>query len=208
MKTPWRFLADLVSRKPSPGTTDDLSSTAEPVKAIELDREPDAQDADIDAEVTIGTTTDLTEPRDRAGPTGSGSEASISFEEDQSRHAASVEELAPEATTPLGADALASGSAPDEPVEPEFPGDDPSATPPVDATSGRRRKPVQSRQSIDVAGEPAVQKDASASLTLKSEAETMRELDEDIAALRRTLSEKLILQNAQLMKLLARYDRD
>jgi hypothetical protein len=185
MRTPWRFVADLVSRKPKPDSHDE--SPAVTPKTIALEYRPSLEEEHPDIEPAVP---------DRSAE--SDSEAQVDG-------------------GPLEPDAGSSETETAAPVAAEVPADlaplqaeekSPAPTP-TEAAETLVKRPPARRKNINPAVEPVVsvaQTDEVAPAGPKSFADEMANLDAEVAALRRQLAKKLIEQNAQLRKMLARFD--
>ncbi|NNG71871.1 hypothetical protein HLI18_18430 [Rhizobium laguerreae] len=185
-------MADLVSRKPKPDSHEESPAVAPETIALEYKPVPKEETA-----------------VDRAAEPGSEAEVEASVVEPDTgsadtETAASVVADAPAASgdgdgpaallTPLQAEEKAAAPTPTEAAETVV-----------------KRAPAR-RKMIDPAGEPVVsttQTDEVAPAVTagpKSFAEEMADLDIEVDALRRQLARKLVEQNAQLRKMLARFD--
>jgi len=194
MRTPWRFVADLVSRKPKPHSLDQSPAVAPKTIALEYkpvpeEAPPGIEPAAVDRAAESNAEASLLQPD--IGATDAETEAQIAGE--PPAVAASIEELA----------ALPTSQQPEE--EAPAPSRNEAAKTLVKRGPARRKRvepiaePVFSvDQTDDVA--PAV------STGPKSFSNQMSDLDAEVDALRRQLAKKLSEQNAQLRKMLARFD--
>ncbi|RKD35424.1 hypothetical protein BJ928_1591 [Rhizobium sp. WW_1] len=185
MRTPWRFVADLVSRKPKPDSHDEGTEVAP--KTIALEYRPSLQEEHPDIEPAVLD------------------------------HSAEADSEAQVDASPLEPDAGSTETETAAPVAAEAPADlaalqaeekSPAPTP-TEAAETLVRRPPARRKNINPAVEPVVsvaQTDAVAPAGPKSLLDEMVDLDAEVAALRRQLAKKLIEQNAQLRKMLARFD--
>ncbi len=198
MRTPWRFVADLVSRKPKPDSHNESPAVAPKTIALEyrpyLEEEhpgiepavPD-RSAEADSEAQVGA--NLPDP-----DTGS---TNI------------------ETATPVAAKAPAAPAGNEEPaalLSSQKPAEKPAAPAPTQAANALVERAPAHRNKTKPIVEPVVsvaQTDEVAPAVAagpKSFADEMANLDVEVAALRRQLAKKLIEQNAQLRKMLARFD--
>lgn len=178
-------MADLVSRKPKPDSHDESPAVAP--KTIALEYKPSPEEEQTPHEETAV---------DRS--TESGSEAHVE-------------------ANPLEPDAGSTETETAAPVAAEAPADlaplqaeekSPAPTP-TEAAETLVRRPPARRKNINPAVEPVVsvaQTDEVAPASPKSLLDEMVDLDAEVAALRRQLAKKLIEQNEQLRKMLARFD--
>jgi len=194
MRTPWKFLSDLVSRKASEDRAVERITEAPNVLAVEHHRARDEKDADAvvvgqpSGEVEAHLPVPEAEPDEAFPAAGPTSEAEI-------------DDAA--ATTPPAATEVATGSASSTSAAPVSDADEDEQSRP--ATSAKQAK--NSRRSavvepvapdLEPASPPAV-------IIKKTADEEMIALDEEIAELRRLLAKKLLLQNAYLKSMLDRY---
>jgi len=196
MRTPWRFVADLVSRKPKPHGHDE--SPAVESKTIPLEYKPVPEE---ESPVLNATTVDLS-----AKPV---SEAQV----DARRHASDTEETDAATTASISAEAAAVAVSEVEPTSlaTKHKADEtPPASTGIEA-AGALVKPASPRRKAMSVVEPVDSIDrilpgSPAMATIpKSFADEMAALDAEVAALRRQLAKKLVEQNAQLRKMLARF---
>jgi hypothetical protein len=192
MRTPWRFVADLVSRKPKPDGHGENPAVAP--KTIALEYKPVPEE-----ETTV----------DRAAEPGSEAEVEASVVEpdtgsEDTETAASVVADAPAAS--------ADGDGPAALLTPlQAEQEAPASTPTEAAETLVKRAPTR-RNKIDPDVEPVVSTIQTDEVTPavaagpKSFTDEMADLDVEVDALRRQLAKKLIEQNAQLRKMLARFD--
>jgi hypothetical protein len=198
MRTPWRFVADLVYRKPRPAI-------------IGEQQQPGA----VDIKALAHTPIDETAAQDREHvepPASSGPDLNSSAEVVTAKA-----DPAPEATPAI--QAVPSIPEPVAPGEVEAPSSSlakPKAAatkdvPALDAAEPNQNleHPADSAQVAQKAAPTTLSESPKllSALRPKSTLEEMADLDAQIAALRRELSQKLITQNTQLRKMLARFDR-
>lgn len=204
MKTPWRFLADLVSRKSD--AADDGSVPNDDVKAIEHYDDPvgevnelKAQPSDTSLQETVANVEETP------------SEAVTDQAAREETETRSVVVTVPEADGSARADAhetqLQDGHD-------DVPASKPPEIPPAESGSlgkeSRSRRKARAKSSNEVAGreqqveviEPVV----AAASAEKSVFEEMAALDTEISVLRSALAKKLSIQNEQLRRVIARFD--
>ena len=193
MRTPWRFVADLVSRKPKAGGNDEVLAVAPDTIALEY--KPAIEEPQINKEATFAAQT-----AEQAEADVGDAEAVLHSESEPA--AGDVTETAP----PIGEEAPELAAAPPVPVE--------LVHAPIEAEEiPTKRAPTRAKkiasgadpvafveQAYEGGPEPAL---ASAPRSILDE---MAELDAEIAELRRQLAKKLVEQNAQLRKMLARFE--
>jgi hypothetical protein len=175
MRTPWRFVADLVSRRPKPHSQDESPAAAP--KTIALEYKPAPEEKHPGPETTAvdlvpATLVEETSPAPHSDP-----EPATAVGET----APPIEEDVPVSTRTKTAEAL------------------------VKPVPTRRKKVapvVEAVVSVDQTGDVA----HAVAAGPKSFIDEMADLDAEVDALRRQLAEKLIEQNAQLRKMLARFD--
>lgn len=178
-------MADLVSRKPRSESHDESPAVA--LKTIALEYRPSPEEEHPDSEPAVP---------DRS--TEADSEAQVDgnpLEPD----AGSTET---ETAAPVAAEAPADLA----PLQAEEKSPAPTTT---EAAETLVKRPPARRKNINPAVEPVVsvaQTDEVAPAGPKSLLDEMGDLDAEVAALRRQLAKKLIEQNAQLRKMLARFD--
>lgn len=185
MRTPWRFVVDLVSRKPKEALFDDARSTAGKIKALEhqpaneeqmLDSLSNAPAPSEEVERESETRSTSLRPEDR--PEISPASGEIHHSPDKVDQPAAGEEKgafhAPVAETALAA---------------RLP----------ERRPGKKPEPVIGLTAafIDAAAAPIV---------TKTFVQEMAEVDAEVDGLRRELIKKLTEQNAQLRKMLARFE--
>ncbi len=195
MRTPWRFVADLVSRKPKPDSYEESPAVALTTIALEYKPSPEEEKPSHD-ETAV----------DRSAESEAQVEASP-LEPD-----AGSTDI--ETAAPVAADAPAGQVDDEEPVflSPQQAEEkSPSPTLTEAAETLVKRAPAR-RNKINPAVEPVVSTTQIDEVTPavaagpKSFADEMANLDVEVAALRRQLAKKLIEQNAQLRKMLTRFD--
>ncbi|MBX5166814.1 MULTISPECIES: hypothetical protein [unclassified Rhizobium] len=194
MRTPWRFVADLVSRKPKP------ESPAVAPKTIALEYKP------VPEEDHPGTEAAAV---DHSAEAGADAKIEVGLH-DQETSSTDVEAAAPvEAEAPAAPVDEEEPTALLTPQQPEQTSPAPTLTE-VAETLVKRAPPR--RKNIDPTVESVVsatQSDEVAPIPLagpKSFMDEMADLDAEVDALRRQLAKKLIEQNAQLRRMLARFD--
>ena len=191
-------MADLVSRKPKPHGRDE-SPAIEP-KTIALEYKPvpeekqpglDATVVDRSAEPVSEAQVETSQPEPDTNPGEVGTAASVAAE--ASAAAVGTEESANLATTPRAEET--------SPASPKTK----AAETPVKPASARRRK-VEPIVKPTASVGTALEKTPAVAAGPKSSTDEMADLDAEVAALRRQLAKKLVEQNAQLRKMLARFD--
>jgi hypothetical protein len=196
MKTPWRFVADLVSRKPKP------KAAAVAPKAIALEYKPAPEEEHPSIEPAAV---------DRSAEAGSDAHIEASLH-DQNTASTGVEPAAP-----VAAEAPAAAVDQEEPAPPflipQQPDEEASAPPQTEAAETLVKPDPARRGKVKPIAEPSPSANQTAELVpsvvvgTKSFTDEMADLDAEVAALRRQLAKKLIEQNAQLRGMLARFDR-
>ncbi|NKJ39463.1 hypothetical protein [Rhizobium sp. SG570] len=189
MRTPWRVVADLVSRKPKP------ESAAVAAKTVALEYKP------VSEEEHPGI-----EP---AAVDRSAAQLKASLL-DQDTSSTDVESAAPVAAeapaAPVDEEEPAALLTPQQPEEKS-----PAPTLTEVAEILGKRAPAR-RKNINPTVEPVVSATQTAEVAPavaavpKSFMDEMADLDAEVDALRRQLAKKLIEQNAQLRRMLARFD--
>ncbi|WP_145637434.1 hypothetical protein [Rhizobium sp. ERR 1071] len=191
-------MADLVSRKPKPHSRDQ-SPAIEP-KTIALEYKPvpeeeqpglDATAVDRSAELASEAQVEASPPEPDTNPSEVGTAASVAAEAPAA--AVGTEEPANLATT-LRAEEPS-------PASPRAK----AAETPVKPASARRRK-VEPIVEPTAAVGTALEEPPAVAAGPKSFTDEMADLDAEVAELRRQLAKKLLEQNAQLRKMLARFD--
>jgi len=176
-------VADLVSRKPKPDSHDEGTEVAPKTIALEFKPSPEEEQSSRD-ETAV----------DRSAE--SGSEAHVE-------------------ATPLEPDADSTETETAAPVAAEAPaapaGNEEPAALPQTTDALVKRVPTRSKK-VEPIAEPVIsvvridEEVPAVAAGPKSFADEMADLDAEVAALRRQLAKKLIEQNAQLRKMLARFD--
>ena len=198
MRTPWRFVADLVSRKPKQYSHDGSPAGAPKTIALEYKGVTEEEKASLDATAVDGSAesgsealVEASRPKPDTNPTGAGTAAS---------GAAAAPAVTVGGEQPTGlADTQRAEEAP-----PASPGIETAKATTKAAPTQRKRVAsiVDPRDPIGIALEqaPAVARGPTSFM------DEMADLDVEVAALRRQLAKKLVEQNAQLRKMLARFD--
>lgn len=195
MRTPWRMLADLVWGKSSKDETEPQTNADE------------ATPPGAAANKTTASASAATSPLENAVATSAESE--IALEIDAAVNTATVDDGGTvAATTPI-----------DEPVsfekKAELASPSTASEKPNKATAHRRvleapaavkAKRIVARREEQKNSRPAAEALREVSPEPKSQSDEMSDLDRDIEELRKQLAEKLKLQNAQLRKLIDRYE--
>jgi hypothetical protein len=195
MKTPWRFLSDLVSRKSEDRPAEQITKApavvaiehypeeeVPPSSAVSVENPVDEGETNLAAQEVEATETAL------AAPVVEGNAIEQSLEPVEMDFAAEPEALPKEQASEFDdAGDVAEDAA--------------LATAPKATATKRRGKAAHAGGQI---GLPREQEPDQSSVK-KTAYDEMVELDQEILELRRLLSEKLIIQNAQLKTLLDRY---
>ncbi|MBB4351734.1 hypothetical protein [Aliirhizobium cellulosilyticum] len=203
MRTPWRFVADLVSRNPKMDTREQHPATAR--EPIALEHQPEKTDVHLEieaqpAEQTIEVAAD--ERLDAARRNNSASLEHVRISDEAS--ASAVDGVSAISADAKGSAAIDARAEITEIVAAR------EETPTVDALAEPVDMPQLKRQKTTRAfvqqPTPSSQTEDNASAVPKSLMHEMADLDAEIDALRRQLERKLSEQNAQLRKMLARFD--
>jgi hypothetical protein len=198
MRTPWRFVADLVSRKPKIHGHDESSAVAPKTIALEYKPVPEEEQSGLDATAVDrsaepGSEAQLeTSPQEpHTNPSEVGTTASVAAEAPAA--AVGTEEPANLATTQQAEET--------SPASPRTKAAE-TAVKPAPARREKIEPIVEPTASVGTAleGSPAV------AAGPRSFTDEIADLDAEVAALRRQLARKLVEQNAQLRKMLARFD--
>ncbi|MGA1834286.1 hypothetical protein [Rhizobium wenxiniae] len=196
MRTPWRFVADLVSRNPKVDTREEHPAAAR--EPIAIEHQPENTDAHPEIEVQPADQPIEIAAEERLDPGASLEHVQISDEPS----APAVDEGS---AVFAGAKDSAVIDAPAEITEnvaAEAPTVDTLAEP-VDIPQLKRREMARAFVKQPT---PSSQTEDNAAAVPKSLMHEMADLDMEIDALRRQLARKLSEQNAQLRKMLARFD--
>lgn len=196
MRTPWRFVADLVSRKPKPHDHDESPAVESKTIPLEYKPVPEEEQPVLDA-----TT---------AGP----SPQPVSEAQVDAQRLVSDTETKAGTTASISAEAAAVAVGGDEPTSPTTTqGADgtPPASTGIEAAGGlvkpasqRRKKAMATVEPVDSTDTVLPEPPAVATIP-RSFADEMAALDAEVTALRRQLAKKLVEQNAQLRKMLTRF---
>lgn len=198
MRTPWRFVADLVSRKPKPHRDDESPAVVPKTIALEYksvpdDEHPGPNETAVARSVEAGSEAQveakLPEPEIDLADAGTG--ASGSAEADAV--SADIEEPA---DLPISQQPEETSSAP---MQAE-------AVEPLVTPAPARRKKVKPIAEPAVSAEQTGDVVPAATGGPRSFTDEMTDLNTEVDALRRELAKKLTEQNAQLRKMLARFD--
>ncbi len=213
MKTPWRFLADLVSKKPTEDTASQTEIKAighQPAEDAEISVATEAQDnAAISGATAIGrdkqqrpvediAVVDVLQPESKVEDASTkridDAEEKIQSNPETDRRAVTLESPAAETPVIMGQPEPVKEVA--KPIQPQ------NLSSP---STGKKDAPAE------VVKQPRTLPSPSASdVTMnedKSAFDEMTELDEEIRDLRRKLSQKLEDQNARLRQMLGRYNK-
>jgi len=198
MKTPWRFLSGLVSRKaPEDRAADQVSKTPD---ILAVEHHPGQEEKNAEEAVAL-------QPDDQA-------ETHPSKPETETIDAGSATEPASEADGV--AEEAVSVETPTPAETESVPNDAPGieAPPVLEANEGEPPEPTARAPKAKKSGQPTLVKPVETPLEEARPAEAIVEktvdhellaLDQEIAELRRLLSEKLVQQNAYLKSMLERY---
>jgi hypothetical protein len=173
MKTPWRFVADLVSRKPKPDSHDESPAVAP--KTIALEYRPSLEEKHP------------------------GIEPAVPDHSAESDSAAQVVSNLPDPDTGSTDIETATSVAAEAPTKTE-------AAETLVMPAPARQKKIKPMVEPVVFATQADEEAPAVAAGPKSFTDEMADLDAEVAALRRQLARKLIEQNAQLRKMLARFD--
>jgi hypothetical protein len=202
MRTPWRFISDLVSGKAPEDRAVKQLNTAP--NAIAIEHKPASADKGEDP-VATDLSFDQPETKDsitQAPEAEAVLETAVASQPDVSEHAVSVIETPPVTEENIGE--TETQLSEDVSVVDYVSEDAPVVSKPMEAQTPREKSSGQDVHSMAPASQPA-KTTSEPAIVAKSLDDQMEELDEEIAELRRKLSEKLLIQNAQLKKMLARY---
>ena len=195
MKTPWRFVADLVSRKPKAEGSGEVRAVAPDTMTLEY--KPDVEEPHIDEEATV--------------PAQTAEQAEANVQNAEAVLRSDSEPAADNAAETVSALEIP-GEAPEPTAAPHVPVEQSRAPIETDEVP-EKRAPARAKETAPVADlvafiEQADEGGAVPALASgpKSLLDEMAELDADVAELRRQLATKLTEQNAQLRKMLARFD--
>jgi hypothetical protein len=198
MRTPWRFVADLVSRKPKAEGNDEVRAVAPDTIALEY--KPAAEEPHSDEEaIVVAQTAEHAEANVEEAKAVLPSDPEPA-DDDAAETVPSIGQAAPE----ISGEAPEPTASPPMPVEP--------VDPPIEAEKAPAKPaPTRAKKIAPVAEPvaPAGKSDVSAPTIPagpKSVLDEMAKLDADVAELRRQLAKKLTEQNAQLRKMLSRFD--
>lgn len=209
MRTPWRFVADLVSRKPRVSSADAPTPQPDEVKALEYRPIPEADDVGASRleadQSSFVADAPATEPVPEFVPTTI--DAVTIPEEGLDDSALRDENFEDRKIAPVDAEPTSAAS-------------ENEATAPVVITLGEDPKPqqrpsklVRRRAQTAQASEQPVEATPIIAVPVQQLAspktffEEMAELDNEVAALRTELARKLAMQNTQLRKMLDRFER-
>jgi hypothetical protein len=196
MRTPWRFVADLVSRKPKTDSND--AATAVTPATIALEYKPDAEEAHPATEAPDAVQS--VEPP--AAPAGDVAPEPPSDPEPASELAEATPAISEE--VPKALDEVVETAAAPAPVEPiHLPIEPVEVEGKPAPTRAKKIAPVTEPAALEHQADEAGPALASGPKSILDE---MADLDADVAALRHQLAKKLTEQNAQLRKMLARFD--
>jgi hypothetical protein len=195
MKTPWKFVADLVSRKPKAEGSGEVHAVAPDTMTLEY--KPDVEEPHIDEEATV--------------PAQTAEQAEADVENAEAVLHSDSEPAADEVAETVSA-LESRGEAPEPTAAPHVTVDKSRAPIETDEIP-EKRAPTRAKKMAPVADPVAFIEQADEAGPVpalasgpKSLLDEMAELDAEVAGLRRQLAKKLTEQNAQLRKMLARFD--
>lgn len=203
MRTPWRFVADLVSRNPKMDTREEHPAAAREANALEhqpenVDAHPEIERQPLEQPIEIATEERLDAPRQNNSailePIQTSDEASAPAVGDVSATSTEARDSAVIDAAAEIAEIVA--------AQEETPTVD-ALVEPVDMPQPKRRKTTRTFVKQPPLSSQAEDK---ASAVPKSPLQEMADIDAEIDALRRQLARKLSEQNAQLRKMLSRFD--
>ncbi|QWW72631.1 hypothetical protein [Rhizobium sp. WYJ-E13] len=191
-------MADLVSRKPKPHGHDESPALAQKTIALEYKPVPEEEQPALD-ETAV----------DRSAESGSEAQVEASLLEPDAG-STDTETAAPVAVeTPAALVDIQEPTNISAPHQLEDKSASPTRIPAVETslkTSPTRRKKVDAIVKPVVSADPTGQVAPAVVTAPKSFMDEMADLDAEVDALRRQLAKKLITQNAQLRKMLARFE--
>ncbi len=198
MKTPWRFVADLVSRKPKPHGHEESLAVEPKTIALEYKPAPEKEQPSLAATVVER----LVEPVSEA-------------QAEESRPEPDTNPGEVVTAAPVAAEAPATPVDEEEPavfLATQKPEEEASAPPQTEAAETLVKPGPARRRKVKPIAEPAASANQTdelapaAAVGPKSFTDEMADLDAEVDALRRQLAKKLVEQNAQLRKMLGRFD--
>lgn len=203
MRTPWRFVADLVSRNPKvDGREEHPAAAREPValehQSEKTDAHPEIEVHPVEQPIEIAAESRLDAARQN---TNTSAEPVQISEEASAPVLDEVSVISADAKDPAVIDATAEITE-IVAVQEETPTVDALAEP-VDMPQLKLRKTPRAFAKQPT---PSSQTEDNASAVPKSPLHEMADLDAEIDALRRQLAKRLSEQNAQLRKMFARFD--
>lgn len=194
MRTPWRFVADLVSRKPKSDASDDTRSADAEIKTLEYHPSNEGPPADVKAMKPVP-------PPDVD-------------RKDETDATSAAPDLIAEISTVSEKERNPPVEAGETPVpQPASARDTEASGPPAGETAATATLPGRQRRKTSghaiSRGSAVITPEAeapAAPIVPKTLIEQMAELDTEVDVLRRQLATKLGEQNAQLRKMLERYE--
>lgn len=203
MRTPWRFVADLVSRKPTADALEEHPAAAPELIALEHQRAATERHPEI--ELKPAEQSGEIASKERGDAARLGSDAIL--EPVQISEEASAPAVDEASVTDADDKDTAVIDAPNENKENAAAGQE---TPSVeDLVKPAAKTELKHRKTAEPAVKqltPLSQTEDNAPAVPKSLTNEMADLDAEVDALRRQLAQKLSEQNAQLRKMLARFD--
>lgn len=195
MRTPWRFVADLVSRKPKPHTHDDSPAVEPKTIAPEYRTVPEEEQPGLGATAI-----------DRSADPGS--EAQVNA----SRPEPDTDKTEAGRAAPGAAEAPAAALSNEETATLATTQRAEQTSPATEAAETLRKPAPARRKRVEPIAEStaligtALEEPPAVAAGPRSLTNEMADLDAEISTLRRQLAKKLIEQNAQLRKMLARFE--
>lgn len=190
MRTPWRFVADLVSRKPKAEKSDEhIANSSEP---IALEYLPAVEEPHTKIE---------------ANPTERSNENAVTKPADATHIVAPVSPVTRRSEEPSGP--LLEGrptNSMDAGKPPAIPASDGTDEHTAAQTTTSPLTAIVAETTLEPAPEPSQAIEPVVKTASKTFIDEMTELDEEVGELRRQFARKLFEQNAQLRTLLARFD--
>jgi hypothetical protein len=191
MRTPWRFVADLVLPKPKTHGRDESAAVAPKTIALEHKPVPEAEQPGLDvtaldrsAQVEASRSLSDTDPPETGIPASIEDAPAVAVADDRPANLASKDKA--EETLPAYSETAAAKA--------------------TTKAAPTRRKKVSSLAAPAGSIGPALDEAPSIPTGPRSYMDEMADLDAEVDALRRQLAKKLSEQNAQLRKMLARFD--
>lgn len=197
MRTPWKMLADLVSGKSSKDETEtELQTRADEAMPAATDAHETTASADAAPAAIENDVATSSEPAIVIEPEALESTATVNDAETLT----TATRVSQQRTAEQDVDVVTPSATIGRSIQPQTRRRATKAP-----AAAKAKRVVITRQNAEIAP-PAVALAQVAKTAPKSHSDEMTDLDQDIEALRKQLAEKLKLQNAQLRKLLDRYE--